>query len=78
MPYGVYKRNRHKKPPRTKSGLRGVIFCSALQKKPWKAYIRQHGMYFTLGYFPTKEDAARRYNSEAMRIHGFDTYLNPV
>jgi hypothetical protein len=71
---------RHKDPPRSKSGYRGVIFCPHLTKNPWKAYVRdsRNRSYKTLGYFPTKEEAALAYNAVAVRYHGPDTYLNPV
>jgi len=76
MPSGFYPRDRHKKPPRTKSGLRGVIFHRQTPKKPWRAYIIQHGMYRTIGYFATKLEAAIAYNKAAIRVHGADTFLN--
>lgn len=51
---------------RSKSGYYGVCYhrdrnCPAL-KKPWKAYYRKHGQQICVGYFPTKEEAARAYN----------------
>lgn len=70
--------NKHKKPPKTKSGLRGVIYHSRNPIKPWKAYIRKNGQYKTIGYFQTKYDAARAYNLEAVRKWGSNTYLNPI
>ena len=42
-----------------------MIFCPHLKQKPYKAYGRQHGMYVTIGYFPTKGEAAAAYNSAA-------------
>lgn len=78
MPSGYYARQRHAEPPRTASGYRGVIFCPNLTRKPWKAYIRQHGQYVTIGYFSTAQQAARAYNRESLRIKGPETYFNPL
>ena len=69
---------RHLEPPKSKSGLRGVIFCRWVKNKPWKAYIRRHGQYINLGYYATKQEAARAYNAVARSYHGARTYLNPV
>jgi hypothetical protein len=72
------KKERHKAKPQTKSGYRGVIFAPYNLSKPWKAYMTHQGQYLTLGYFETKELAAARYNEMALRIHGPETYVNPV
>jgi len=62
----------------TRSGYKGVIFCPILKLNRWKAYVRYHGQYVTLGYFPTKEAAALAYNAEARRLFGPHTHLNQV
>ena len=62
----------------TKSGYKGVLLCAPLKINRWKAYIRHHGQYVTLGYFPSKEAAALAYNAEAVRLFGADTHLNQV
>jgi hypothetical protein len=71
---------RHGKPFSigTRSGYKGVILCPNLKINRWKAYIRHHGQYVTIGYFPTKDEAALAYNAEARRLFGPDTYLNQV
>jgi hypothetical protein len=70
--------HRAKEPPKTKSGYRGVIFQKHCKNKPWKAYATIGKQHIALGYFPTAELAAERYNDFARKIHGPDTYLNPV
>jgi hypothetical protein len=74
----TFRRNTHRRPPKSRSGLKGVIFQKSDPplKRPWKAYMRQHGQYVGLGYFATKEEAGRAYDSEARRFFGPDTYLN--
>ena len=62
----------------SRSGYMGVIFCPYLKINQWKAYLRHHGQYVTLGYFPTKEAAALAYNAEAVRLFGHGTPLNQV
>lgn len=69
---------RHKSPPKTKSGYRGVILMPHLQKKPWKAYIVYQGEVVTIGYFETKDEAAIAYNEKALKWRGEETWLNPV
>jgi hypothetical protein len=78
MPSGLYDRQKFRDPPRTRSGLKGVIFCPHLRVKRWKAYGRQKGWYMTIGYFETKEQAADAYNQWALKIHGPTAYLNPL
>lgn len=83
MPSGHYPRDRHKNRPSTRSGYRGVIHQPLDSRgkplrKPWKAYIRQQGQYITIGYFETAQAAARAYNRMALRIHGPETYFNPL
>ncbi len=64
MPSGIYDRQKYKNPPKSKSGLKGVLYTPTtmgrdrrrqLPKRPWKAYIRKNGWYLCLGYFATKE-----------------------
>ena len=78
MPSGLYDRQKYKNRPESHSGLKGVIFHPRTPKKPWKASIRKHGQYVTLGYFRTQIDAAMRYNREAIRFYGPEAYLNPL
>jgi AP2 domain len=74
----TFRRNTHRLPPRSRSGLKGVIYFPRCKYSPWKAYIRHHGQYVCLGYFATKEDAARAYDAKAKQIYGEETYLNRV
>jgi hypothetical protein len=78
MPSGLYQRQKFTEPPRTRSGLKGVIRCANLTYKPWKAYGRHHAMYVTIGYFATKEEAAKAYNLWALKIYGPKAYFNPI
>lgn len=68
----------HRKPPKTESGYKGVSFQKHVQEKPWKAYCRHHGMYLTIGYFETAEEAAAAYNRKAKEIFGEKAWLNPI
>lgn len=78
MPTGHFPRNTHRLPPRSRSGLKGVLYFPRCPKKPWKAYGRHHGQYVCIGYFETKEQAAREYNKWAIRFKGKDSYFNPI
>lgn len=78
MSPGYLSRNRHKNPPKTRCGLRGVIFQRHCVRKPWKAYGRHHGQYVTIGYFASKVEAGRAYNAWAKKARGPDTFLNPL
>jgi hypothetical protein len=78
MPSGFNSRHRHALPPKSRSGLKGVIYAGHSPRKPWKAYVRDRGEYRNLGYYATKEEAARVYNLHALRIHGPSTYFNPL
>ena len=73
--------DRHRSPPKSKSGLKGVIHQPLDSKgnplrKPWKAYYRHHGQFVCIGYFATKEEAGRAYDAKALQIHGKGTFLN--
>jgi hypothetical protein len=54
------------------SGFKGV---SWLEGK-WSAYIGENGKKIHLGLFKTREDAARRYNKEALKRFGEFAKLN--
>lgn len=67
----------HKRPPYSKSGLKGVYYhpyCS----KPWKAYYRHHAQYVCIGYFKTRLEAAIAYNKAMIKKWGSEAYLNPI
>ena len=83
MPSGIYARNKHTRLPRSRSGMKGVLYTPTTMNRkrervPWKAYIRKNGWYLCIGYFATKEEAAGAYNREAIRVYGPETFLNPV
>lgn len=78
MPKGVFPRRKYEKPPRCKSGFKGVLYFPRCKSKPWKAYIRRHGMYLCIGYFATKVEAAAAYNRKAKEFFGERAWLNPV
>ena len=40
--------------------------------------VPPNGQYVCLGYFATREEAAREYDRAALRQYGPDTYLNRV
>ena len=54
------------------SGYKGVSFIRRKYplKKPWRAQIRQDGILRGLGFFATAEEAAVRYDDEAVKIRG--------
>lgn len=57
----------------TKSGLKGVVF----QNNHWRArisFLGQKDMH--LGYFNTKEEAAKAYDKAALKYHGEFARLN--
>jgi hypothetical protein len=78
MPYGIFPRHKYRDPPRSRSGLKGVVYFPRCTRKPWKAYGRRKGQYVCIGYYPTKEEAARAYNRWALQLFGPTAYLNRV
>lgn len=61
------------------SRFKGVAFVQYLNRKnPWMAFIAASGKRTYLGYFPTEEDAARAYNTAALKLHGSFAHLNVV
>lgn len=59
-----------------KSGFRGVWHVKG--KTVWRAQCSQKGKTITLGYFKTKEEAAKAYNDFASANHGEFAILNNV
>lgn len=67
---------------RSKSGYRGVSYFPMadrwLRKKPWRARIKVDGHDRTIGYFVTKEEAARAWNEAALEAWGPYARLNKL
>lgn len=58
------------------SGYKGVNYKT--QNKKWRAYVRKDGKHCHLGYFNTKEEAARAYNKVASYLYGEFACLNKM
>jgi hypothetical protein len=61
---------------RNTSGYKGVSFNKHAGR--WRAYIGHDGKNQTLGYYSSREDAARAYNQKATELFGEYAYLNEV
>ena len=59
-----------------KSGLKGVCWKPRISK--WVAQICHNRKVRHLGYFNTKEDAAKAYNAASTKYHGNFAYLNEI
>lgn len=53
-----------------KSGLKGVSFAKNHKSKPWRADIQISGRRKNLGYFSSKEEAAKAYDVAAKSVWG--------
>lgn len=58
------------------SGYKGVTWCKA--NKSWRAQLGLKYKCKYLGYYKSKEEAARAYNKAAIEYFGETAYLNPV
>lgn len=58
------------------SGYKGVYWDKSSQK--WKAQITVDHKRISLGYHPTKEDAAKAYNDAASKLHGEFAFINVI
>ena len=58
------------------SGHKGVTWHKKMKK--WQAQIMVNNKPIHIGYFDTKEDAARAYNAAAIKYHGEFAVLNEV
>jgi len=56
------------------SGYKGVSRCG----KKWRAYIVKNNKQKHIGIFKTKEEAAKAYNQEALRLFGEFAKINEV
>lgn len=66
----------NKKKARGTSKYKGVSYHK--QTRKWRAYITYKRERIYLGCYLTQEDAARRYNSAALKYHGEFAKLNEV
>lgn len=64
------------KPKINTSGYKGLRFCKRTNK--WVAQIKHHKIARSIGYFNTKEEAARAYDKAAKDLHGSFAKLNFV
>lgn len=58
------------------TGYKGVNYRKDVKEKPWRAFIKDDGKTIHLGYFATKEAAARAYDSAALEKFGDFAQLN--
>lgn len=65
---------------RSKSGYRGVslFIGDGNRKRQWRARIKIDGTDITIGYFLTKEDAARAWNAHALEVWGEFAFQNII
>ena len=70
------RNNQKKKPGRSASRFKGVVFHRINSK--WQARIAIGGKHQSLGYFHLEEDAARAYNGAAILHFGEFAHLNEV
>jgi len=77
----TYSQNNHNVTKRqtNKSGFKGVSRMPihlGYKLRPWRACIRINGRQKTLGYFATPEEAARVYDTAAVKYFGEFAKLN--
>ena len=64
-------------PKPTKSSIyKGVSWCK--RTKRWRAHIECLGVRYDLGRHGSEGDAARAYNTAAVRLHGEFAWLNEI
>lgn len=71
---GLNNANNRRKPG--VSGYRGVYFKPEKKANPWLARLKSNNKYHHLGYYRTREEAARAYDKGAKKIHGEFATLN--
>jgi hypothetical protein len=67
-----------KMPSNNTTGARGVSFFKNLLQKPWRSRIDINHKRLELGYFKTKEEAAKQYNKFAKEYFGEFARLNTM
>jgi len=77
----TFQENNQNKRPCSKSGFKGVSKSKGRNGRsrlvrPWMAQIQGCGKRKTLGYFKSKEEAARVYDAAARKRYGEFAYLN--
>lgn len=60
----------------SQSGLKGVHYYEKRRQNNWRAHIRIAGVFRTIGYFETAEEAARAYDTAAKQTFGEYARLN--
>jgi len=60
------------------SRFKGVKFVKGKRRKHWMAEIKYNGQRINIGYFINEIDAAKAYNSEAIKYFKQFAYINEV
>lgn len=63
---------------KNRNGYKGLLYRPDNPKKPWRAAITKDAKTIHLGYFATREDAARAYNKAAIEVFGNYARLNEI
>ncbi len=69
----IFPRRRDSSLP-NKHGYKGIQYASHVKR--WRAQIYANGKRYHLGYYETKENAARRYDEAALELLGDKAKLN--
>ena|SRR3990167_1332048 len=72
----TYSQNIVNSRPRSASGYKGVDFFKKLKK--WRAKLKVDGATKHIGYFNSKEEAAKAYNEFAEKHYKDYAYLNEI